>query len=297
MVGPRQIVSAPAFTPLPYGLFSVVSRPTPGDTHWQNGVTYITECENTGATTYDECIAVTGSGDVPAPNVKTSNSGMTFRGATPFTVYTEFDCSPVGVDDARRIASDALDRTSSWQVERAFWTGLVDGKTIAFPHLAANAQVTDPQQPDIILQTAATIPATGTFDIACGLGIIEQELAECYNGVGVIHVPRTVIPTMQAWNLVEVRDDQLVTKNGNLVAAGGGYPGTGVTGNAVANACQSWIFATGAVFMYQSGVRINNVRDSIDRAENTVKMIAERTYVLGWDCCHLALPIDLGVPV
>lgn len=296
MANPRQLVDPPAFTPLPHGLLDVAQPINPGDSHWQNGITYQTRCINSGATTYDDCIAITGSGDdsPPPPEDKEATTTLELRGATAFTVYTKFDCAPVGIDDAQAIATDALAQSEPWQVERAFWSGVAGGQSIVYPHLAADAEVTDGD--GIIIQTAADAVTGGPYDIACGLGLLEQELADCYGGVGVIHVPRRVLPTLCAHNLVYYNDDnELVTKNGNLVAVGVGYSGTSPAGADAAEMCESWIYATGAVFVYSGSVRVHNVRDSIDRAENTVEMIAERTYVIGWDCCHIAVHIRLGV--
>jgi hypothetical protein len=286
-------------------LLSVTRFVTASSPHWQNGITWESHCLEVGmgGTTYDECVAVTGVGDVPEPSVKTDNVDSIHRGATPFTPYVRFDCSPVGVVDAERIATDALAQSESWQVERAFWTGLVDGKTLAFPHLAADAEVVDAQT--ILLQSAASVAATGAFDVATGLGLLEAALADCYNGVGVVHAPVKALPTLDAWGLVDRvgRDQvngqlgrQLRTVNGNLVAAGAGYPGTSPAGVAP-TADQAWLYATGAVFGYRSTVTFTRLRDSIDRETNTIEMIAERTYVLGWDCCHVAVLVDLGVPV
>jgi hypothetical protein len=250
-----------------------------------------------GGTTYDECISVTGTGHPPPPASKSDNVDYgPARGATPFTVYTEFDCSPVGIDNAQKIATDALAQTAPWQVERTFWTGLSGGQAIAYPHLAATAQVLDAE--GIVLQSAATtVTGSGAAtDIALGLGVLEEQLANCYNGVGVIHVPVKALPTLVAWDLVIDRGAQLTTKNGNLIAVGSGYPGSSPAG-VPAVGSTTWFFATGAVFAYVSPVRVFNLRESIDRSENTVKMIAERTYLLGWDCCHAAVQVDLGVPI
>lgn len=306
MAGPRLPVDAPAFTSSPYGLLSVVNFQTPDTPHWQNGVTWQSRCLESGMgnATYDECIVVTGAGSVPEPSVKNENVDSINRGATPFTAYTRFDCSPVGLRDAEQVAKSALSQIEQYQVERSFWTGLVDSKVLAFPHLAANAEVLDSQS--IVLQTAASVVATGAYDVALGLGLLEDALASCYNGVGVIHVPVKALPTLVANNLV-VRDGgrdnvtgqvgrRLRTQNGNFIAIGAGYPGTSPAG-AAPTTNQSWIYATGAVFGYRSDVSFTSARDSIDRGANTMQMIAERTFVLGWDCCHVAVLVNLGVPV
>lgn len=299
MAGPRLIVNPPVFTPSPYGLLSVAQvQNGDGSSHWQNGVTWQSRCLDVmGRTTYDECLVVTGSGGPPPePSTKQETVGLVLRGATPFTALAKFDCPPVGQDDARRIATDALAQSETWQVERTFWTGTVDGKAnLQFPHLAADSQVLDAQS--VLLQSAASTVVTGSaVDPATGLGLLEQALADCYNGVGVIHMPVKALPTFNANGLVYAQSGVLKTLNGNLVAVGAGYPGTSPAGVATATG-ETWIYATGAVFVYRSGVKVTETRDSLDRTNNTVEMIAERTYVLGWDCCHLAVLVDLGVSV
>lgn len=291
MAGARPIVDAPAFTSLPYGLWDAVQK-RPAPPHWQNGVTYIERCP-TGSTTFDECISVTGTGSPPEPPSKTDNVDQTFRGATPITVFAEFDCSPVGLTDAESVASDALARVEASQLESAFATGLVGGQTVAFPHLAADAIVLDAD--GITLQTAASVCATGV-DVVHGLGLIEDCLGDCYGGQGVIHIPQEALPSFVAWNLAVQRDGQLFTPAGNLIVVGVGYPGTSPAGVAPP-AGSTWIYATGSMFGYRGDVFMTRVRESLDRAENTLRMIAERTYVIGWECCHFAALIDLGAPV
>jgi len=287
------MVDPPAYASSPYGLLSVVQPRPSGDPHWQNGVTYRQVCPS-GGTTYDPCVAVTGTGGAPPdPASKADNVTELWRGATPFTAYTEFDCSPVGLDDPASMAADALARVESWQVERAFWTGTVASASIAFPHLAAGAAILDAQ--GITLQTAA-VTGGGPFDVAEGLGILEAALSDCYNGVGVIHVPTHAVPTLDAWNLLKVDGAQLKTISGNLVAAGAGYTGSSPLGQARPTG-QTWLYATGPTFMYRGGVQTFTPPESIDRAANTQRLIAERTYVLGWECCHVAVLVHLGVPV
>jgi len=299
----RQVVDGPSFAPLPYGLWEAVQKPTPTDSHWQNGITYSEWCGG-GGTLYDECIAVTGTGGAPPQAAMTPNITQDNRGATAFTVYAEFDCSRVGlgIGDAQRIALEALDRVEPWQVEAAFWTGTA-GKsgstpqTTVFPHLAANATVVDTVD-SITLQSAASVVATGAGDdVVITLGQLEGALADCYHGKGLIHVPYEALATFMAWDLFEADDTgALFSPAGHRVVIGSGYPGTGPDGSA-APAGTSWVYATGAMFGYRSDVRIPPEEvQSFDRVENTVRMIAQRTYVLGWECCHFAARVNLGVP-
>lgn len=297
MAGPRQIVDPPTFTPSNYGLLSVVEMPAPSGPHWQNGITYTSHCvTGQGSVTYDECITVTGTGGPPPPpQSKSGNVSTAHRGATPFTPYVEFDCSAVGNEDAAATATRALAQAEPFRVEHAFWTGqltTLGGDFVGvFPHLAANTVVVD--SGGVLLQS---VPVTGgPFDVAQGLGFLEAELGECYGGRGVIHVPAFALASLMAWNLVVVSGPTLKTPKGNLIAVGDGYPGTSPAG-ANPSAGTSWLYATGAVFAYRSQVMIPPIRESIDRSENTIKMIAERTYVLGYECCHIGALVTLGVP-
>ena len=293
----RQIVDAPRFTPLPYGLLSVVQTPPTPD-HWMGGVIYRTDCKSaivTGGSTYDECIVVSGSGGAPPPPpTKLDNLEQRDRAATPFTVYAKFDCSPVGNEDALKKAQDALLRVEPWEVERAFWTGLSANRSVVFPHLAHGfgaSEIIDPNSGALLQSVVVT--GGGAFKPARALGALEGLLGDCYNGVGVVHIPQYALENFFSAGAPIIRvGGQLQTQLGNLVAVGSGYPGTAPNG-APAAAGTAWIYGTGAVFMYRSAVRAPSVIESFNRAENTIELIAERTYVLGFECCHVGVLVDL----
>jgi hypothetical protein len=304
VAGARQIIDGPAFTPLPNFLWDAAQHPSGTDPHWQQGISWTERCGGAG-TLYDECIAVTGTGGTPAaqaaitPNVTQQN-----RGATPFTVFAEFDCAPVGNGlteaDLQGKAEEALSKMEAYQVTRAFWTG-VAGKSgttdqaTVWPHLAANATLDDPQS--IRLQTAASPLVTGGDDAAVVLGQLEAGLAQCYGGQGVIHIPYSALPTFTSRMLIlpESPTGPLRTLAGNLVVPGVGYTGSSPAGAAAASGT-SWIYATGAVFGYRSDVFVPPFPQNFDRAENTVRYLASRTYLFGFECCHLAALVTLGVP-
>jgi hypothetical protein len=96
--------------------------------------------------------------------------------------------------------------------------------------------------------------------------------------------------------LPETPNGPLRTLAGNLVVPGVGYTGSSPAGAAPAEGT-TWIYATGAVFGFRSGVYVREFPGTFDRAENTVRMIASRTYLFGFECCHLAALTTLGVPV
>lgn len=300
MANSRLYVDPPAFSPAPFGLLTALPEAirTPTDPHWQAGVNYESLC-GTSSTTYDDCLVVTGSGigqPVP-PSPPKTDTGMDInkRGATAFTVFTEVDCSAPGFwDRAEDVVGETITRSEQFQVEQSFWTGVAGGQTTVFPHLAASAAILD--ESSITIQTAATQVSGGAiFDVVEGLGRLEAAIGACYNGVAVIHVPTSLLPAL-ASNFLVVRDGtRYRTMKGNLVVVGDGYKGTPPTDpNGTTPANSAWVYATGMIFIYRSKVLSIRREDSIDRAENTVKAIAERTYVIGWDCCHYAVQISLG---
>jgi hypothetical protein len=293
MAGPRTLVPPPTFDPRNYGLLSVVqARYDEPDAHWRNGAIWQDIC-GLGSSTYDPFCLVDST-----PAAKADNINWNTYAANPFTVFAEVDCSPVGYsqEEQRSRAVDALTRTEAYQVENVFWTGSAGGDAnIVYPHLAANAAVNDATLfPVTQLQCAATaVSGSVILDAVEGLGRLEAALAACYQGKGVIHVPVLLAAQLFQWNLVEANGGQLRTKAGNLVAIGGGYPGTGPTGTLLPNAL--WIYATGPIFAYRSAPETFRFVEQFDRTDNTLRTIVERTYVLGYSCCCLpAVPISVG---
>jgi hypothetical protein len=246
------------------------------------------------ATTFDECIAVTGAGSPSPPPAKADNTATRWRGATPFTVYAQFDCSPVGLDRARDKAEEALARGESYQIERAFWTGQAAGtNNIAFPHLAHTGQEI-PDAQGILLQSPV-VTGGGAYPITQGLGVLEGLMADCLNGQGVVHVPPRVLPKLAGAMAVTARGGTLTTSNGNLIAVGNGYPGTSPLGQAAATG-EAWIYGTGPVVVYRSEPQFSRYgAETLDRTENTIRLLAERTALVAWDCCHFAVLINLTV--
>lgn len=292
--GARLPVKPPGFTLPPYGLLTAVEMRGSDDVHWQGGVEWQTVCGG-GGTTYDECVwlnATTGlviTGAVP----KVPTADMSTWGATPFTVYEEIDCSPVGFyDDSEKRVREVFLRNEQYKVEQVFWTGAVGGQSPAqYPHLASTSTVvaTEASGFTVTLQNATTtITGTGLCAQAA-LGALEGAFADCYRGTGVIHVPVDLIPYFDEAYLLHREGNRLVTTNGNTVVAGSGYPGTSPAGAVTAD--HLWIYMTPPVFAYRSNIRVFSRETTLDRSVNTVKAIAERNYVLGYDCCLVGIAV------
>lgn len=298
MPGPLHVTDPlPSNSPLPYGLLEVASVPPDGDRHWQAGIIFQSPCVS-GATTYDECLTVTGSGVPPAPSAKAENVDLSLRGATPFTVYAECSCSPVGtVGERDQLAEQALQQSQGWQVERAVWTGMAGGQDVVWPRLAGDTAAVYVQGSSSILLQSPVVTGGGPYDAAEGLGVLESALADCLRGAaGVIHVPQVALPSLAARALVKPQGARLVTAAGNTVAVGSGYPGTAPNGDAPSTG-QAWVYATGPVFAYRSPVRsIRDPAQAMNRAENTLHLLAERTFLVGWGCCVFGVLLQLGAP-
>lgn len=296
MAGIRGIVDGPGFVALPNALWDAAQHPAAAGPHWQQGVTWTDWCGGADTTYVDECsvtVTGTGGGAPPAPPIAPTASGVD-RGATAFTVYAAFDCSLIGLPDVDQ-AAEALERSEALQVSRAFWTGQAGGQATVWPHLAADTVLDDPQ--GIQLQTAADAVVSAADDPATVIGRLEAALAEQYGGEGVVHVPVAALATLKARSLVR-RDDAdgtLRTPGGHRVVAAAGYTGAGPDGAAPA-AGAVWLYATGALFGYRSEVAVRDFPGTFDRATNTVRKQASRTYLFGWECAHLAALMTLGVP-
>lgn len=289
MVQRRMNVGTPPFTPASYTLLDYVTWVDESDPHWQNGITYEVFCGDV-ATTFDYC-AVTGSPTLPNPT-KEATGAKSFRGATPFTVYSRIDCNPVGFwDDAEKNVRDQLARAESREVEQTFWTGeIADGAGTVYPHLAEDTAIVNTEfSRQITLQPAATITVTGALGVVTALSVLEQNIAECYGAVGYIHVTLATFNRMIAEHLVTLVNGRYKTYKGNFVIPGNGYPGTSPAA-AAPPAGSSWMYATGNVFGYRTAPkRVGSNVESFDRDENTLEMIVERTYLLAWDCCLFAV--------
>lgn len=196
--------------------------------------------------------------------------------ATPFTVYGWFACSPVGYTfaSAQDLATAHLLGREEQRVEQAFWTCDLGN----IPGLACSG---------------ATDVSVGIGDpLGLSIGLLETYLATNYGNLGVIHMTRATALAAIAEELVVSAVGRLFTKLGTPVAAGGGYPGTGPLGQSPP-AGGSYMYATPAMFGYRSDVFTSSSRpgDLFATSTNDLTAIAERTYLLGYDPCGVAVAL------
>lgn len=284
-------VSPPdAYDAPPYGLFSAINWVTSSDPHWMGGIQYDADCTEVSVTS-SPCVS-------GAPESATLTKSVTWshnvRGARPFTVYDRVDCSAPGGgwENEEQRAQLALARSAPTQVEATLWSGSSGLGAPVFPNLTTSGPIFDSTN-RITLQPASTLISGVPLDLTEGLGRLEKALGDCYDGVGVIHVPSQLGPALAARNLCYIKGQQLVTYNGNIVALGRGYPGTGPDGSTPPSG-SIWLRATSRPFGYRGAVRTFTRNESFDRSTNSLQMIAEQTYLIGWTCCLAGVLVTTG---
>lgn len=256
------VVEAPAVTPYRFGLFSAVEPRTASleltgiDEHWRLGVEWESQACASVKETTGPCI----DSDVTALTPDDSCSISQFD---PFTLYVYNDQS-------------------------------VPGRTIAQAEQNAIARLTSGEQEaaeahlwGIISTAAAPVTDLTTYTLRYGLAWVEQELAESYGGQGVIHMNR--LTSILLKDMLRVEGGRLVTYAGTTVVAGGGYDR--IAGTAPTTAT---IIGTGPLVMYRGD--IDTRENAIDRSINSHSIIAQRDYVIGWDCVSLGAEVTIATP-
>lgn len=282
------------FTTPQFDLLSTATQLNLPDSRWKMGITWEPLCPESSGT-YDPCTAVVDNAGAaepaPTPPAKDATTEWQIRGATPFTAYSRIDCSPVGQwDQLSDVNQQALIRSEARFVETAFWSGVAGGQTIVFPHLAADTEFSDGED---LLQPAATVVTEIPQQVYVAIGMLEDAVRDCYPGVATIHVPLRIAGEFVSLNLTEPRAGTMYTRSSGSKVVIGDYPGTAPDGTSTPGV--TWVYATGEVFFARDREPTRfRPAESFDRDVNTLSMIAERTYVIGWDCCLFAIPIQNG---
>lgn len=254
-VTPPALVPGAPRTPLPYGLFSVVSPREGSSDRWEGGVLF----EGIGCPGDFKGV---GEFDCETPEntpglPKTlDGGGNSTAEASSFLVYEDYECSPIGntLEHAQDVARQRLEAWEEMRVEEALATG-ANGLSLNF--------------------TSATSLGEQT-SIKRAVGLLEQTIAREYGSQGILHMSRfTAILALES-GAVESSSTRLRTKLGTPVVAGAGYTFDGIV-------------ATPAIMAYRSEILpfSNRVGDLLDRERNDLYGIAERQYLLGWDDCGI----------
>lgn len=263
-----------------FGLLSTVEPLFLDDPHWQTGFEWESDCSVDASSTLFPCPAVTG---------KTTDDGLVFCSADPFTVYGSYKCSTGGrpIQESITIASNRLRRNKERAVEQIFWTGITPVGTVN-PSLQGGNTSCD------ILPIDLT-PISGALTPVAAIAALESSIADCIPGaMGVIHMNFGMLPYMALNYLLIEKNGKLYTPSGQLIVAGAGYPGSGPANVAVA-AGETWIFATGPMAVYNSSIFLtpSQIDQAVDRSLNNITFFAEQTYAVIWECCIFAVKVVL----
>lgn len=258
-IAPPALVAAPARTALPFGLGSVIAWRT-GD-RWEAGVEFdslpCAPARGRGGPECDPEAVIVGF-----PKPIEDFAGPNFDGeATPFVVYGEFQCSPIGGgwSRAQDSANAHLVAREEARAEQALWTGDLG----SVPNFSgANGY-------------DAPVELGAYADAAAALAAVEQGIAEQYGSQGVIHLSRATATLLRRY-LTSRGGRLFTTALDTPIVAGTGYPDGEIVG-------------TGAMFGYRSDIITSSGQpgDLLDRASNDLYAIAEREYVIGIDPCPI----------
>jgi hypothetical protein len=259
----RRIVAEPDFTDYRFGLSSVLTL-RPDTDHWHQGVTWLSSsCGDAHITAWDCAYPL----DPPAGAKTFDPDCLPVGNAAPFVVYT------TAADAVADMAPAARRDFLVQQLERSEWPTI------------ENALMTE-----LAVQADVIAPLTSA---ALALGMVEEQIAQRYGGEGVIWTSR-LGATLLAENGHLVRSgSRLETVLGTPVVAGR-YDVDAIDVAAPAGPllppAAFHIFGTGALLGYRGPI---NVQDAIDRRVNRYASVAERTYVIGWDCQPVQASVTL----
>lgn len=259
-ITPPALVTGAARAPLPYGLFSVLGLREGSVERWEGGGV---EFEGLGAPPTAGAIGPYDCEDPEAtPGLpKEFEGGLDLATAAPFTVYGSYKCTPIGnsIDHALDVARARLGTWEEFQAERALWARLV----------------------------AETPIELGSLDPVETIAQIESNLGSLYGSLGVIHMGRGTAVHLLRRKVLEAKNNRLYTTLGTPVVAGSGYE-------------EGEVYATPAIFGYRSDVFTSqqSAGDLLDRRQNDLYAVAERTYLIGFDdmpsILHASVTADSG---
>jgi hypothetical protein len=120
-----------------------------------------------------------------------------------------------------------------------------------------------------------------------GLSCLEQYLAQTNGGQqGMIHATAQVASQWSFFNLVRDEGRRLVTVNDNIVVVSPGYTGSSPTGSVGDN--DIWAYATDMVRVFVGEPKAYDLRETVDRVNNTIVSVAQRPALAEWQRCRHA---------
>lgn len=258
-----------------FGLFSASTLLEGVPPHELNGIEYETVC----STQVDPYPVGLCPADIPAADrEKKPADTVSTASASPFAIYAADSCV-LGRDEAeaRQQLRQRFLTGEQAAVERTVFNGQM-GNT---PYLKSADTIT----------SNAKAAAKNLPTLVDAIGIIEQYLAEHYGGVGVVHAPRTMAPTLKAQTVMDIKGGQASTVGGSAWVFGTGYPGTAPESVTTADDGMLWLYATPPLTVRRSQViePADWTSGAFDKATNSGFLLEERQYVVDWPCFTVAI--------
>lgn len=192
--------------------------------------------------------------------------------ASPITIYAGTECSAMGwsFDEAREHVLATLELGEQAAVEAAWWR---DGLA--------------PRAVDLT-------PPEGPVSVAQGVAALEGCLGEAYGGVGTLHVPAGVAALLGCCNILREDSTGLRTWAGNCAVIGAGYSAENSGPDGIpAEPGTAWLYISGPVHIRRGPTDVIPDRrgGAYDIKYNDLRLLAERTYVVGTTCAVCAIQV------
>lgn len=261
--------------PLRYGLLQAAVGPLDLPVHGRNGGVRYWETMCGGGALYEiECLDEQGTKEFTATMRQVIGA--------PFMVTATFTCGVVGFtqEEFDTLAVQKLLSVEQSQVETALSTGTFG----ASPALFGAGVVT------------VTGGGTTTTEV---LSELERALycTSQYGPPGYVHVPIPVFNDMKERHLIVFDGTRWRTAMGTVVSAGC-YAGNEPDGDAPADGT-FWMYMTGQTTVWRtpdSEIQVAPVAGSLNRTTNQQLLLAEREYVVTYECAVYAKPVTLWAP-
>lgn len=271
--------TGPVFVPNPvpivdrYGLFTTATGPLTLPTIGRGGgVQYETgTCELPNSLEV-ECGPTTSK-------TLTTDYGVDTIVGTPFVVYSSLVCGLTGMTD-QRMRTFLMERLKAGEqavVENVFSLQAV-GQS---PGLSDN--------PNVVTVTATTDGVTQS------VAELEEAFYSVYGLTGTIHIPHLLAARLQQGGALRWDGRLWRTAAGSIVSFGN-YAGNEPDGDPPA-AGLSWIYMTGQVTIWRTpddDVFITPFENSFSRTTNQLTAVAEREYVIAFDCAVFATAVTVA---
>jgi hypothetical protein len=254
---PRVEVPPPDYRPFRYGLFSAAPPVGYGGPKERGGVYADLDpftppdapADGPDAFTYaDGC-------DAASDRSKTIPAGRLIASGDPVTVYGGFRCTPVGASDRDALALKALELGEERALELLLATGTTDnGVSWPVPFASVN------------------VDATSHVALASSFGIAENDLLADYGGLGTILMPLGLLYLLKGFGVVHLAGDHWETEAGTRVAVD-----RFLTAPAL-DAAVPVLVAGSLVIRRGEAKLLGDTSESLDRSDNTIVRVAERTY-------------------